>query len=209
MQSPSVSSVLRRSFATLQANSTGTLVDYIKGQQNFTWGNWLLEDEFSKLCGILHMRWGVANQRGENASKKLVAWRAYKWHNSGISGLWIFGSQCSEGIFPAEDRRWVYNGDVNAPVFCRSSNNLFILLSKAGFGSFGSLLWVIPGQVITKNGRTPSDFDETWYMHTLSEVINPHPFLASYVIWLLSYNFSKNNVSFWEIFSEPVILNWP
>ena len=51
--------------------------------------------------------------------------------------------------------------------------------------------WVIPGQVITKNGRTPSDFNETWYMHTLSEVIKPHPFLASYVIWLLSYNFSK------------------
>ena len=50
---------------------------------------------------------------------------------------------------------------------------------------------VIPGQVITKNGRSPSDFNETWYMHTLSEVINAHPFLASYVIWLLSYNFSK------------------
>jgi len=55
-------------------------------------------------------------------------------------------------------------------------------------------MWVIPGQVITKNGRTPSDFNETWYMHTLSKVINPHPFLASYVIWLLCYNFSKSLV---------------
>jgi len=54
--------------------------------------------------------------------------------------------------------------------------------------------WVIPGQVITKNGRTPSDFNETWYMNTLSEVINQHPFLASYVIWLLSYNFSTSLV---------------
>jgi len=44
-------------------------------------------------------------------------------------------------------------------------------------------------------------------MHTLSKVINPYPFLASNVIWLLSYNFSK--LIFWEIFSEPVILNWP
>jgi len=51
--------------------------------------------------------------------------------------------------------------------------------------------WVIPGQVITKNGHTPSDFNETWYIHTLSEVINPHSFLACYVIWLLSDNFSK------------------
>jgi len=58
--------------------------------------------------------------------------------------------------------------------------------------------WVIPGRVITKNGRTSSDFNETWYIPTLSEVINPHPFLASYVIWLLSYNFSKFN--FWENF---------
>ena len=59
--------------------------------------------------------------------------------------------------------------------------------------------WVIPGQVITKNGRPPSDFNETWYIHTLSEVINPHPFLASYVIWLLSYNFSK--IAFFGKFS--------
>ena len=33
--------------------------------------------------------------------------------------------------------------------------------------------------MITKNGRTPSDYNETWYIHTLSEVINPHPFLAA------------------------------
>ena len=52
-------------------------------------------------------------------------------------------------------------------------------------------IWVIPGQVITRNGRPPSDFNETWYIHSLPEVINPHPFLASYVIWLLSYNSSK------------------
>ena len=55
----------------------------------------------------------------------------------------------------------------------------------------GFSLRVIPGQVITKNGQTPSDFNETWYICTLSEVINPHPFLASYVVWLLSYNFSQ------------------
>ena len=53
--------------------------------------------------------------------------------------------------------------------------------------------WVIPGQVITKNGRTTSDFNKTWYIHTLSEVIDPQQFLASYVIWLLSYNLSKFN----------------
>ena len=51
--------------------------------------------------------------------------------------------------------------------------------------------WVIPGQVITKNGRPPSDFNEIWYILSLPEVINPHPFLASYVIWLLIYNSSK------------------
>jgi len=42
-----------------------------------------------------------------------------------------------------------------------------------------------------KKWINPPDFNETWYVHTLSEVINPHPFLASYVAWLLSYNFSK------------------
>ena len=40
------------------------------------------------------------------------------------------------------------------------------------------LVWVIPGQVITKYGRTPSDFNETWYIHTLSEVINSHLFFG-------------------------------
>ena len=42
--------------------------------------------------------------------------------------------------------------------------------------NYATPIRVIPGQVITKNGRTPSDFNETWYIHTLSEVINPHPF---------------------------------
>jgi len=65
--------------------------------------------------------------------------------------------------------------------------------------SVKGLRWLIPGQVITKNGRTPSDFNEIWYIHTLSEVINPHPFLTFYVIWLLSYNFS--NILFFGKFS--------
>jgi len=53
---------------------------------------------------------------------------------------------------------------------------------------------VIPGQVITKNGRTPSDFSETWYIHILSEVINPHPFLASYVCFLQESQISPGKI---------------
>ena len=57
-------------------------------------------------------------------------------------------------------------------------------------------MWVIIlCQVITKNGRPPSDFIETWYIHTLPEGRNPHPFLASYIIlWLLGYNSSNVQV---------------